>query len=141
MGLAIVSWQTHSGCQFEPPLARLPCNRLTGSGRGKRHDNGVAESCFHLLRPERIRRRTNLTRDAARQDVFDYIEMFYNPTCQHASTGMLSLNCLIAHRKMNAAGVQGTRGTSVDTEGLFIRRAVRGFILSAYDGRAMCHKT
>jgi hypothetical protein len=34
------------------------------------------ESIFHLLKRERIRRRTYTTRDAARQDVFDYIEMF-----------------------------------------------------------------
>jgi len=34
-------------------------------------DNSVAESFFHLLKRERIRRRMYLTRDAARQDVFD----------------------------------------------------------------------
>ena len=50
------------------------------SRRGNCHDNAVAESFFHLLKRERIRRRTYATRDAARRDVFDYIEMFYNPT-------------------------------------------------------------
>ena len=53
-------------------------------------DNAVAESSFHLLKRERIRRKTYLTRDAARQDVFDYIEMFYNPTRKHTNNGMLS---------------------------------------------------
>jgi putative transposase len=43
---------------------------------GNCHDNAVAESFFQLLKRERIRRHTYLTRDAARQDVFDYIEMF-----------------------------------------------------------------
>ena len=33
---------------------------------------------------------TYLTRDAARQDVFDYIEMFYNPNRKHTNNGMLS---------------------------------------------------
>ena len=49
------------------------------SRRGNCHDNAVAESFFQLLKRERIRRRTYLTREAARQDVFEYIEMFYNP--------------------------------------------------------------
>jgi len=31
-----------------------------------------------------------LTRDAARQGVFDYIEMFYNPNRKHTNNGMLS---------------------------------------------------
>ena len=38
----------------------------------------------------RIRRRTYRTRDAARQDVFEYIEMLYNPKRQHTNNGMLS---------------------------------------------------
>lgn len=50
------------------------------SRRGNCHDNAVAESFLQLLKRERIRRRTHLTCDAARQDVFDCIEMFYNPT-------------------------------------------------------------
>ena len=46
------------------------------SRRGNCHDNAVAESFFSSLKRERIRRRTYKTRDEARQDVFDYIEMF-----------------------------------------------------------------
>lgn len=49
------------------------------SRRGNCHDNAVAESFFNLLKRERIRRRTDKTREEARQDVFDDIEMFYNP--------------------------------------------------------------
>ena len=52
------------------------------SRRGNCHDNAVAESFFNLLKRERIRRRTYKTRAEARQDVFDYIEMFYNPKAQ-----------------------------------------------------------
>ena len=46
------------------------------SRRGNCHDNAVAESFFQLLKRERIRRQTYATRDAARSDIFDYIEMF-----------------------------------------------------------------
>lgn len=60
------------------------------SRRGNCHDNAVAESFFNLLKRERIRRRTYKTREEARQDVFDYIEMFYNPVRKHATNGMLS---------------------------------------------------
>ena len=52
--------------------------------------NALAESFFNLLKRERIGRRTYRTRDEARQDVFDYIEMFYNPTRTHVRNGMLS---------------------------------------------------
>jgi len=60
------------------------------SRRGNCHDNAVAESFFHLLKRERIRRRTYPNREAARQDIFEYIEMFYNPRRKHTSNGMLS---------------------------------------------------
>ena len=60
------------------------------SRRGNCHDNAVAESFFDLLKRERIRRRTHRTRGEARQDVFDYIEMFCNSTRKHVRNGMLS---------------------------------------------------
>ena len=71
------------------------------------------ESFFHLLSCERIRRRTYLTLDAARQDVCNYIEMFYNPTRKHTNNGMLSLvDFEIGQQKLNEAGVYKSRGTS-----------------------------
>jgi putative transposase len=76
------------------------------SRRGNCHDNAVAESFFQLLKRERIRRRTYLTREAARQDVFDYIEMFYNPTRKHKNNGMLSpVDFKTRQQKLNEAGV------------------------------------
>lgn len=60
------------------------------SRRGNCHDNAVAESFFHLLKRERIRQRTYTTRKQARQDVFDYIEFFYNPKRKHGNNGLLS---------------------------------------------------
>jgi len=60
------------------------------SQRGNCHDNAVAESFFQLLKRERIRRETYQSREAARQDVFEYIERFYNPKRKHTNNGMLS---------------------------------------------------
>ena len=57
------------------------------SRRGNCHDNAVAESFFQLLKRKRIRRRAYPTRGAARQDVFSYIEMFYNPNASTRTTG------------------------------------------------------
>ena len=76
------------------------------SRRGNRHDNAVAESFFQLLKRERIRGRTYVTRNAARQDVFDYIEMFYNPNRKHTNNGMLSpVDYEIKQPKTNEVGV------------------------------------
>ena len=60
------------------------------SRRGNCHDNAVAESFFGALKRERIKRRIYPTRAAAASDVFDYIEMFYNPVRRHGSAGDLS---------------------------------------------------
>ena len=60
------------------------------SRRGNCYDNAVAESFFQLLKRERIKRRTYKSRDEARQDIFDYIEMFYNPVRRHGYNDNLS---------------------------------------------------
>jgi putative transposase len=75
------------------------------SRRGNCHDNAVAESFFNLLKRERVRRKTYRSRAEARQDVFDYIEMFYNPKRKHARNGMLSPVEFEQQRKMRTEGV------------------------------------
>ena len=75
------------------------------SRRGNCHENAVAESFFNLLKRERIRRRTYKTRVEARQDVFDYIEMFYNPKRKHVRNGMLSPVEFERQEKMRPEGV------------------------------------
>jgi len=60
------------------------------SRRGNCHDNAVAESFFQLLKRERIRRQIYATRSDARADVFNYIEMFYNPKRRHSSAAGVS---------------------------------------------------
>ena len=70
----------------------LKAHNLTASmsRRGNCHDNAVAESFFQLLKRERIKRKIYADREAARRDVFDYIEMFYNPKRRHGYNGKLS---------------------------------------------------
>jgi putative transposase len=75
------------------------------SRRGNCHDNAVAESFFNLLKRERIRRRPYKTRAEARQDVFDYIEMFYNPKRKHVRNGMLSPVEFERQQEMRTEGV------------------------------------
>lgn len=60
------------------------------SRRGNCHDNAEMESFFQLLKRERIKRRIYSNHDEARADVFQYIEMFYNPKRRHSSNDGLS---------------------------------------------------
>jgi len=74
-------WQSFLGKHnLDPSMSR----------RGNCHDSAVPENFFHLLKRERVRRKTYLIHDAARHDVFDYMEMFYNPTRKHTNNGILS---------------------------------------------------
>lgn len=70
----------------------LKVNGLEGSmsRRGNCHDNAVVESFFQLLKRERVKRKVYSTRDDARSDIFDYIEMFYNNKRKHGSNDLLS---------------------------------------------------
>ncbi len=82
------------GCQFTSSdwQSFLKAHRMVPSmsRRGNCHDNAVAESFFSMLKKERIKRRIYPTREVARSDVFDYIEMFYNPIRRHGSAGDVS---------------------------------------------------
>ncbi|MBW9430205.1 MULTISPECIES: IS3 family transposase [Enterobacteriaceae] len=60
------------------------------SRRGNCQDNAVAESFFSSLKKERIRKRIYKTRDLARADIFDYIEVFYNRARRHSHLGGVS---------------------------------------------------
>lgn len=75
------------------------------SRRGNCHDNAVADSFFSLLKRERIRRRTYKTREEARQDVFDYVEMFYNPVRKQVRNGMLLPVAFERQQVLKAEGV------------------------------------
>ena len=58
--------------------------------RGNCFDNALAESLFSSLKKERIRRIINPSREEARVDVFDYIEVFYNRNRRHRPLGQVS---------------------------------------------------
>ncbi|WP_123249686.1 IS3 family transposase [Enterobacter hormaechei] len=60
------------------------------SRRGNCHDNAGAESFFQLLKRERIKKKIYGTREEARSDIFDYIEMFYNSKRRHGSSDQMS---------------------------------------------------
>jgi transposase InsO family protein len=55
------------------------------SGKGNCYDNAVAESFFSSLKNEIIHHRTYQTRDEARTEIFEYIELFYNRKRLHQS--------------------------------------------------------
>ena len=100
---------TDQGSQFSSSdwQSFLKANNLISSmsRRGNCHDNAVAESFFQLLKRERIRRKTYGTREEARSDVFDYIEMFYNPVRKQVRNGMLSPAQFERQQILKAEGV------------------------------------
>jgi Transposase and inactivated derivatives len=55
------------------------------SGKGNCYDNAVAESFFSSLKNEIVHHRDYHTRDQARADIFEYIELFYNRKRIHQS--------------------------------------------------------
>jgi len=60
------------------------------SRRGNCWDNAAAESFFSSLKKEKIRRYVFKTREEARADIFDYIEVFYNRARRHQHIGNIS---------------------------------------------------
>lgn len=55
------------------------------SGKGNCYDNAVAESFFSSLKNEVVHHRNYQTRDEARTEIFEYIELFYNRKRLHQS--------------------------------------------------------
>ena len=60
------------------------------SRKGNCWDNAPMESFFHTLKTELVHYRDYLTRDEARRDIFEYIEVFYNRQRRHSTLGYLS---------------------------------------------------
>lgn len=60
------------------------------SRRGNCYDNAVAESFFSNLKKERIKRKIYSTREEAKSDIFDYIQVFYNRKRRHSHANQLS---------------------------------------------------
>ncbi len=75
--------------QFQRALDALGIT-CSMSRSGNVWDNAVMESFFSSLKTERTARKAYATRDAARADVFDFIERFYNPIRRHSTLGYIS---------------------------------------------------
>jgi putative transposase len=60
------------------------------SRRGNAYDNAPIESFFSRLKNEWIHHRKYRTRDEARRDIFEYIEVFYNRQRVHSALGYRS---------------------------------------------------
>ncbi len=60
------------------------------SRRCNYHDNADAESFFQLLKRERIKRHIYSTRNDARTDIVDYIEIVYNSKRRNSFNNLLS---------------------------------------------------
>jgi transposase InsO family protein len=53
-------------------------------------DNACAESFFGTLKQELVYHRTYATREEAKQDIFEYIEVFYNRQRRHSTLGYMT---------------------------------------------------
>lgn len=58
--------------------------------KGNAYDNAVVESFFSNLKNELVHHRRFLTREQAKAEIFDYIEIFYNRQRAHATLRYLS---------------------------------------------------
>lgn len=67
----------------------LAANRIrqSMSGKGNCYDNTMAESFFKTLKTELIYQNKYQTRQEAKQDIFEYIEVFYNRKRLHLALG------------------------------------------------------
>lgn len=85
---------TDRGSQYAATLYRelLARHGLTASmsRRGNCWDNAVVESFFHTLKTELVHHRRYRTRKDAIQDIFEWIEVFYNRVRRHSTLGYRS---------------------------------------------------
>lgn len=87
-------WHTDRGSQYASDSHRriLKQNGIlqSMSRKGNCWDNAVAESFFHTLKTEWVHHRQFETREQAKQEIFEYIEVFYNRERLHSSNNYLS---------------------------------------------------
>lgn len=74
-------------CQAFQALLKASGIQCSMSRKGNCWDNAVAESFFHTLKVELIHTRQYHTRQEARAEIFDYIEVFYNRQRRHSVLG------------------------------------------------------
>lgn len=79
------------------------------SRRGDCYDNAVTESFFGTLKTELVHHEQYPTREAGRQSLFEYIEVFYNRQRCHSSLGYLSPTEYEQHLQRGAVAVRRTQ--------------------------------
>jgi transposase InsO family protein len=67
--------------------AQIDCSM---SRKGNCYDNAVVESFFATLKRERVYQRKYQSRAQARQDIFEYIEVWYNRRRRHSTLGYMT---------------------------------------------------
>jgi putative transposase len=80
----------HYACKAYQERLRQKRIRASMSRRGHCFDNAVVESFFSSLKKECVYRTTYQTRAKAREELFTYIEMFYNRKRRHSALSYLS---------------------------------------------------
>lgn len=82
------------GSQYASESVRylLKQNKMTQSmsRKGNCYDNAVAESFFHTLKVELVYMKNYKTREEAKNDIFEYIEIFYNRQRSHSAINYFS---------------------------------------------------
>ena len=97
----------------------LTTHGMTGSmsRRGNGWDNACVESFFGTLKRELVYHRPYATREEAKQDIFEYIEVFSNRLRRHATLGYDSPAEFEAMTAVASPGVHGIRGRSQKAKG------------------------
>ncbi len=87
-------WHSDRGSQYASESHRelLVANGITQSmsRKGNCWDNAVAESFFHSLKTELVHHFDFATRAEATQEIFEYIEVFYNRKRRHSANNYMS---------------------------------------------------
>lgn len=87
------------------------------SRSGNVWDNSAMASFFSTLKTERVARKVYRTRDQARTEVFDDIELFYNPKRHHSTLGYVSP---IDFEKQAGLAWDGVHKTSISSSSPFL---------------------
>jgi len=82
-------WHTDRGSQYASHSHRALLKEYgitqSMSRKGNCWDNAVAESFFHTLKTGLVNHKQYRTREEAQQDIFEYIEVFYNRQRLHST--------------------------------------------------------
>ena len=82
-------WHTDRGSQYASNSHRKLLEEhgliQSMSRKGNCWDSAVAESFFHTLKTELVNHKQYQTREEAQQDIFEYIEVFYNRQRLHST--------------------------------------------------------